>query len=78
METAKIFQSGRSQAVRLPKEYRFSENEVAIKKVGDIVLLYSKDSAWANFLKGSPVSDDFADSILEARKDAVQTQRDSL
>ena len=35
MDTAKIFQTGRSQAVRLPKEYRFNGKEVVIKRVGD-------------------------------------------
>ena len=78
MEIAKIFQSGRSQAVRLPKEFRFSGDEVGIKKVGEVVLLYPKDSAWANFIKSPPVSDDFGDGILEARKNAVETPRECL
>ena len=39
MMTAKLFENGRSQAVRLPKEYRFNGDEVAINKVGDIVIL---------------------------------------
>ena len=38
MMTAKLFENGRSQAVRLPKECRFSGDEVAINKVGDIVI----------------------------------------
>ena len=33
MDTAKIFVNGRSQAVRLPKEYRFDESDVFIKKI---------------------------------------------
>ncbi|MGC2421913.1 MAG: type II toxin-antitoxin system VapB family antitoxin [Candidatus Acidiferrales bacterium] len=36
---AKVFRNGRSQAVRLPKEFRFEENEVRIRKVSDGVLL---------------------------------------
>jgi len=47
MDIAKIFKNGRSQAVRLPKEYRFEDSEVFIKKLGDIVLLIPKDSGWA-------------------------------
>ena len=39
MMMAKVFENGRSQAVRLPKEYRFSDKEVAINKIGDVVLL---------------------------------------
>jgi antitoxin VapB len=39
---AKIFQHGRSQAVRLPKEFRFEGTEVFVRKVGDEVILSSK------------------------------------
>ncbi len=46
MDIAKLFINGRSQAVRLPKEYRFEGTEVFIKKVGEIVLLIPKDKAW--------------------------------
>ena len=45
MMTAKLFENGRSQAVRLPKECRFSGDEVAVNKVGDIVILTPK--AWS-------------------------------
>ena len=37
--TAKLFKHGRSQAVRLPKEFRFPGKEVRIKKVGNAVVL---------------------------------------
>ena len=43
METAKIFINGRSQAVRLPKAYRFEGNEVYIKKTSVGVLLIPKN-----------------------------------
>ena len=47
MDTAKLFVNGRSQAVRLPKAYRFEGKEVYIKKVPDGVLLIRKDrSLW--------------------------------
>lgn len=47
METAKLFANGRSQAVRLPKAYRFEGNEVYIKKVSEGVLLIPKNrSLW--------------------------------
>lgn len=39
MQTARIFNNGNSQAVRLPKEFRFDEEEVVIKKIGDMVVL---------------------------------------
>ena len=47
METAKLFANGRSQAVRLPKAFRFEGKEVYIKKVSDGILLIPKDrSLW--------------------------------
>lgn len=47
MDTARIFQSGRSQAVRLPKEYRFEGAEVAVRHFGNGVLLLPLDDPWA-------------------------------
>lgn len=44
MMTAKVFENGRSQAVRLPKECRFNTDEVAVNKIGEIVLLVPKSS----------------------------------
>ncbi|MGD0390090.1 MAG: type II toxin-antitoxin system VapB family antitoxin [Tepidisphaeraceae bacterium] len=40
MNTAKIFTTGRSQAVRLPKEFRFDTEEVCIKRIGSVVILF--------------------------------------
>jgi antitoxin VapB len=52
MTTAKLFQNGRSQAVRLPKEYRFDsdEGEVVIKRLGKAVVLISKSELKNVFL----------------------------
>ncbi len=50
LDTAKIFMTGRSQAVRLPKEYRFDTDEVTIERVGNSVVLRPKvqdNAAWA-------------------------------
>jgi antitoxin VapB len=46
METAKLFMNGNSQAVRLPKEYRFAGDEVVIKRFGNGVVLLPKDDPW--------------------------------
>jgi len=46
MEIAKVFQTGRSQAVRLPKAFRFNGTEVAIKSFGRGVLLMPIDNPW--------------------------------
>ena len=60
MEVAKVFETGRSQAVRLPKKYRFGDSEVLIHRLGDAVMLVPKDSAWKTFLEGlHGFSDDF-------------------
>jgi len=39
MEIAKVFKNGRSQAVRIPRKYRFSTDEVRIQKCGDQLIL---------------------------------------
>lgn len=52
MMTAKLFENGRSQAVRLPKEYRFRGDEVSINKIGDAVILMPKENKWSGFLSG--------------------------
>jgi antitoxin VapB len=47
MKTAKVFQQGNSQAVRLPKEFRFQEDEVYIRREGDAIILFPKpESRW--------------------------------
>ena len=43
MQTAKLFINGSSQAVRLPKEFRFIGNEVYVQKLGETVILVPKD-----------------------------------
>lgn len=46
MKTAKLFRNGESQAVRLPKEFRFGGTEVYIKRVGEAVVLLPKSRSW--------------------------------
>lgn len=46
MDSAKVFMSGRSQAVRLPKEYRFEDDEVFIKRIGNAVVLLPRTKSW--------------------------------
>ena len=62
MLTAKIFENGRSQTVRLPKECRFLSDEVLVNKIGDIVILLPKSSNWDSFAAAIDMfSDDFMD-----------------
>lgn len=61
--TAKLFQNGQSQAVRLPKEFRFNgESEVDISRLGDFVILSPhKSNKWQTLVDAvSEFSDDFA------------------
>ena len=60
MMTAKVFKNGRSQAIRLPKECRFSSDEVVVNKIGDIVILLPKQNKWDSFMRAVDLfSDDF-------------------
>ena len=52
MDTARLFQSGCSQAVRLPKDYRFQGSEVAVKHFGNGVLLLPIDYPWQTMEEG--------------------------
>lgn len=76
MMTAKLFENGRSQAVRLPKECQFSGDEVAVNKIGDIVMLMPKDNKWSGFLGSLNLfSEDFMD---EGRGENFLQERDIL
>jgi len=46
MRKAKLFRNGQSQAVRLPKEFRFEGDSVIIKRVGKAVVLLPHDEPW--------------------------------
>ena len=76
MTTAKIFENGRSQAVRLPKEYRFSGDEVLVNKIGDIVLLVPKNNHWAGFL--SSLNLFTTDFMQDGRAEETSQERESL
>ncbi len=76
MMTAKVFENGRSQAVRLPKECRFSSDEVMVNKIGDIVMLLPKNSKWDSFMKAI---DMFSQDFMEnGRADDVVQKREEL
>ncbi len=69
MDTAKLFMNGQSQAVRLPKECRFAGDEVGIKKVGDIVLLFQKENVLSSFLEAPAFDGEVGEAIFSARKE---------
>ena len=66
METAKLFWTGRSQAVRLPKEFRFRGKEVHIRRHGSAVILepVENDWRWLDAIAGA-LDDDFVEAVNE-------------
>ncbi len=72
-QTAKIFMNGRSQAVRLPKEYRFDSDEVYITKRGQNIIISEKKPTWDEFFDSTPA---FDESFLKDRLDAQPQERD--
>ena len=66
MRTAKIFWTGRSQAIRLPKEFRFDADEVRIRRQGTSVILepIANDWDWLAAVAG-PVDAEFEQAVLE-------------
>lgn len=76
MMTAKVFENGRSQAVRLPKECRFHTDEVAVNRIGDIVMLVPKNNKWDSFMQAIDLfSEDFMNS---GRTDEIGQERENL
>ena len=76
METAKVFENGRSQAVRLPKKFRFDVEEVVVQQLGSAVLLVPKESLWQTFIDGL---EGFTSDIFEDGRDqGVQKEREPI
>jgi antitoxin VapB len=60
MDTAKLFKNGKSQAIRLPKEFRFRGTKVFIKKIGNAVVLIPEQDSWQSLIESMDLfSDDF-------------------
>ena len=75
MDTARLFQSVRSQAVRLPKEYRFAGTEVVVKHFGNGVLLLPADNPWQTLQAGL---DAFEPGFTLAREQPEEQQRAAI
>lgn len=72
----KVFENGRSQAVRLPKECRFDTKEVIVNKIGNIVILLPSDDKWSGFVFAI---NSFSDDLFsDGRADDASQKRDSL
>ncbi len=75
MHTAKLFKNGKSQAVRLPKEFRFEGEEVFIKRAGRLIILAPKDALWDTFDEGL---EHFTSDFMETRQQLPFQKREEL
>lgn len=75
MKTAKLFQNGQSQAVRLPKEYRFEGDEVIVRKIGNGVLLLPINQSWDSMFDSL---NKFSDDFMESRNQPTSQNREDL
>lgn len=72
MKTAKVFKSGNSQAVRIPKEFHLEDDEVEIRRKGDSLILRPKKRSWAA-LFGS--LDKFTDDFMAEGRNQPPMQK---
>jgi len=79
MTTAKLFWSGRSQAVRLPKEFRFQGSEVRIRRRGKAVILEpaADDWSWLDAIVGK-LDGDFVEVVNERPQPQERPELDDL
>ncbi|MGA2546109.1 MAG: type II toxin-antitoxin system VapB family antitoxin [Rectinemataceae bacterium] len=76
MHSSRVFTSGNSQAVRLPKEYQVRETDLYIQKVGNAIILFPKTEPWKAFEESLiEFSDDF---MIDGRNQPEVQVRDDL
>ena len=75
MQTAKLFPNGQSQAVRLPKQFRFKGNKVFIKKMGRATVLLPTDNPWQSLFESL---DKFSKDFMEERNQPEQQEREDI
>lgn len=72
IKEAKIFMNGQSQAVRLPKEFRFDTKSVYINRIGDVVMLIPSDNPWKGMIEACH---EFTDDFMAEREQPVVQER---
>ncbi|MCC2666829.1 MAG: antitoxin [Gammaproteobacteria bacterium] len=75
MKTAKLFRNGQSQAVRLPKQFRFDGVKVFIKKMGKATVLFPTEDPWAPLLNSL---DKFSRDFMKTRNQPEQQTRQDI
>ena len=72
MLSSKVFTSGNSQAIRLPKEYQVDDKEMYIQKIGRTIILFPKKNPWESFERSLT---EFSDDFLENGRQQPETQK---
>jgi antitoxin VapB len=72
MLTTKVFKSGNSQAVRIPKEYQLEGEELYINRIGNTIIIFPKDDPWELFKKSLT---EFSDDYLADGRNQPDTQK---
>ncbi len=75
MKTAKIFKNGQSQAVRLPKEFRFRGESVYIHHLGSYVVLVPRHDPWKSMFEATKL---FSEDFMAERDQGSQAEREGL
>lgn len=75
MDTAKIFENGKSQAIRIPKAYRLKGKEAYITRVGDAIILLPKKNKWDSFISSL---DKFTNDFMTERVQPEKENRERL
>lgn len=71
---AKVFNTNRSQAVRLPKEFRFNTSEVLIRRRGEEIILTPRPSNWSDYLDSDAIA---SSGFMAGVEDLPVQERDS-
>jgi antitoxin VapB len=75
VKTARLFKNGQSQAVRLPKDFRFEGEKVFIKRVGNAVVLIPYQDSWETLFESL---DQFSDDFMNEREQPAPQEREDL
>jgi antitoxin VapB len=75
MKTAKLFMNGQSQAVRLPKEFRFDSTSVFIQHLGNYTVLVPHRDPWKSMFEATRL---FSDDFMTERDQGSQPERESF
>ena len=74
MRSSKVFTSGNSQAVRIPKEYQVQDEELYIQRIGRTMILFPKSDPWGSFVQSL---DEFTEDFMrEGRKQPGLQERE--